>query len=236
MHAARSTVPPVPETVPDRVTAVLLDLDGTISRSGDVIAASMLDTCAALGLPAFDASRTELFIGPPVRDNLATLARVPEPLLDEAIALYRGFYRTRAHEAPPYPGMVEAVRTLREAGLPLAVATSKALDIARDALADLGILDLFVTVQGSLPEDDWSTPKADVVAMALAALREAGVDVGGAVMVGDRVHDVTGAAAHGLPTVYVTWGYGGDGESAGAAAVVHDAGQLLRVLGVGADA
>ena len=47
MPAARPAVPPA---LPDRVSAVLLDLDGTVSRSGDVIAASMLDTCAALGV------------------------------------------------------------------------------------------------------------------------------------------------------------------------------------------
>ena len=233
MPAARPAVPPA---LPDRVSAVLLDLDGTVSRSGDVIAASMLDTCAALGLPTFDASRTDQFIGPPVRTNLANLAGVPVHLLDEATALYRGIYRTRAHEAPPYPGMVEAVRVLHAAGLPLAVATSKAVDIAHEVVRHLGVEDLFVTIQGSLPEDRWSTPKRDVVALALTGLRAAEVDVTGAVMVGDRHHDVEGAAAHGVPTVFVTWGYGRDEEAAGAAAVARTADELLAALGVGDDA
>lgn len=239
MHSARSVAPApagVSVPLPERVTAVLVDLDGTLSRSGDVIAASMLDTCAALGLPPFDAGRMEQFIGPPVRANLANLARVPEPLLDEATDLYRAIYRTRAHEAPAYPGTVDAVRALHEAGIPLAVATSKASDIGREVVRHLGIEHLFVTIQGSVEADNWSTPKGTVVARALAELAAAGVDLRGAVMVGDRIHDVEGAAAHGLPTVFVTWGYGRDGEAAGAAAAVASAGELLEVLGVNVSA
>lgn len=224
--------PATARALPERVTAVLLDLDGTVSRSGDVIAASMLQTCAELGLPPFDVSRMTEFIGPPVRSNLATLARVPEHLLDEATVRYRAIYRTRAHQAPPYPGMVDAVRALHAAGIPLAVATSKAVDVAHLVVDHLDIAELFTTVQGSREADQWSTPKGDVVALALAALREAGVDVSAAVMVGDRHHDVDGAADHGLPTVFVTWGYGRADEAAGAAAVVGSADQLLRVLGV----
>jgi phosphoglycolate phosphatase-like HAD superfamily hydrolase len=53
-------------------------------------------------------------------------------------------------------------------------------------------------------------------------------------MVGDRSHDVHGAAAHGIDTVVVGWGYGGDDfdgetEQPRRAATVAD---LREVLGV----
>ncbi len=39
-------------------------------------------------------------------------------------------------------------------------------------------------------------------------------------LVGDREHDVLGAAAHGLPCIGAGWGPGGPGELAGAGAAV----------------
>ncbi len=55
-------------------------------------------------------------------------------------------------------------------------------------------------------------------------------------MVGDRSHDVEGAAAHGIETVVVGWGYGKgdfDGPAAVAAAAhVASVADLREVLGV----
>jgi phosphoglycolate phosphatase len=50
------------------------------------------------------------------------------------------------------------------------------------------------------------------------------------VMVGDRRHDVEGAAEHGIPTIGVAWGYAGDGELSGAELVVADAADLEAAL------
>jgi phosphoglycolate phosphatase len=41
-----------------------------------------------------------------------------------------------------------------------------------------------------------------------------------------------GAAAHDVPTIFVTWGYGAPAEQAGAIAVVDSAAELLDELGV----
>jgi phosphoglycolate phosphatase len=49
-------------------------------------------------------------------------------------------------------------------------------------------------------------------------------------MVGDRHHDVDGAAEHGVPTIGVAWGYAEPAELAGARLVVDDLDALLAVL------
>ena len=59
--------------------------------------------------------------------------------------------------------------------------------------------------------------KADVVAHSLAALGvdPVPIDAGGtarALMIGDRRHDVEGAARYGIPTALVRWGYGSPEE------------------------
>lgn len=52
------------------------------------------------------------------------------------------------------------------------------------------------------------------------------------IMLGDRAHDIEGAASHGLPTVAVTWGYAAPGEVAEATWTVATVPQLREVLGV----
>ena len=57
-------------------------------------------------------------------------------------------------------------------------------------------------------------------------------DVGHTVMVGDTAYDVTGAAAHGIPTIGVSWGYGqvADMEKAGAMAIAHNMEELITLI------
>ena len=57
-------------------------------------------------------------------------------------------------------------------------------------------------------------------------------DVGQTLMVGDTAFDVIGAAAHGIPTIGVSWGYGevADMEQAGAIAVAHTMEELVELL------
>lgn len=51
-------------------------------------------------------------------------------------------------------------------------------------------------------------------------------------MVGDTVYDVVGAAAHGIPTIGVSWGYGKGEElrAAGAAAIADTPEALLTLI------
>ena len=49
-------------------------------------------------------------------------------------------------------------------------------------------------------------------------------------MVGDRSHDVAGAADHGISTIFVPWGYGGAEEASGAAAVAASPSALLQMI------
>jgi phosphoglycolate phosphatase len=71
--------------------------------------------------------------------------------------------------------------------------------------------------------------KAAVVASVIERL---GVDPARepVVMVGDRHHDVDGAAEHGIPTIGVAWGYAEPGELDGARLVVTDVQKLAEAL------
>jgi phosphoglycolate phosphatase len=72
--------------------------------------------------------------------------------------------------------------------------------------------------------------KAAVITWALEQLEARGVDVRRPVMIGDRIHDVEGAAAHGIPTVFAEWGYGSPDEAVVAAASAATPAELPRVV------
>ena len=98
----------------------------------------------------------------------------------------------------------ELLADLRAAGVRLAVATSKAEPTARRILEHFGLDEHFDVIAGASVDGVRAT-KSEVVAHALAQLAPLPERV---VMVGDRAHDVEGAAAHGIGTVVVDWGYG----------------------------
>ncbi len=215
-----------------RWTAVLWDLDGTIVDSAPGITATLAWTFERLGMPIPSPTEMLAWVGPPLLDAFRELAGLPEDEARAALAVYRGRYReVGVFEAAPYPGVPEVMRELHARGVPTSLATSKPESLARAILDREGLLGELDVVTGA-SEDERRSAKADVVALALERLRDAGFDASRPVLIGDRHHDVEGAAAHDVPTIFVTWGYGAPEESAGAVAVAHDPEQLRRELGL----
>ncbi|WP_127126214.1 HAD hydrolase-like protein [Georgenia sp. SYP-B2076] len=214
-----------------RPTAVLFDLDGTITDSGGAVTRSIAEALAHFGYPEQTQEELLRFVGPPTRIGFREFAGVAPEQLDEVIAWYRAAYLTRMLDVNLYPGVPELVRALHAAGVPLAIATSKMRHLAVEILEHDGLAQYFTVICGAT-RDESRSAKADIVEDALTGLREAGVDVSGAVMIGDRHHDVDGATTHGVPAVLVRWGYGRPGEEDGAVATVDDAAELAALLGV----
>lgn len=215
--------PGVALPTPDPAPVVLLDLDGTLSESAPGITASLAAAYRDLGLPVPDADVLRSFVGPPLTASFHAHG-VPEPLVEDLLAAYRRHYDGGGlRDTRVYPGVLDALRTLRAAGCTLLLATSKPRSRALPVCAHLG-LDALLDGVHAAPDDDATTSKAHVVGAALASVPSRGP----AVMVGDRVYDVAGAHAHGVPCVGVTWGYAAPGELADADALVDDAADLAR--------
>ena len=125
----------------------------------------------------------------------------------------------------------QATADLQAAGVLMAVATSKAETTAQRILAHFGLDGHFEVIAGA-SNDGTRAAKSDVVAHVLAQLAPVPDNV---VMIGDRSHDVEGAAVHGIATIVVGWGYGRTdfaGRESGALAHVTDVDDLREVLGV----
>lgn len=212
---------------------VIFDLDGTLTDSAQGIVASFRHALAAVGAEVPDGDLAGRIVGPPMIDTLTEMGLGARA--EEAMAAYRAEYTSRGWSMNTmYDGIADLLADLRSAGVRLAVATSKSEPAALRILDHFGIARHFDVIAGASP-DGSRAAKADVLGHALAQLGPLPERV---VMVGDRAHDVEGAAAHGIDTVVVEWGYGaadftGPDACAPAARVssVRQLGELLGVTG-----
>ncbi|MEY4533184.1 MAG: hypothetical protein RI926_953 [Actinomycetota bacterium] len=211
-------------------SSVLFDLDGTILDSAPGIVDALTATFTHLGLPVPARDEFMAYIGPPLLASLQERAGLTEEKAREALALYRAdFRRDGAFDSAVFPGVIGLLDSLHDAGVPLAIATSKPEDQARAILDHFELSEYFTVIAGA-SEDDARTSKAHVVGHALSELSHSGADISQSVLIGDRIYDVEGAAAHNVPTIIVEWGYGSPVEAAGAIATVYSADRLRELL------
>ena len=210
---------------------VIFDLDGTLTDSAEGIVASFLHALSHIGAAVPDGDLAARIVGPPMDDTLRSM-KLGE-VAEEAIAAFRAEYGARGWAMNTlFDGIESLLADLRAAGVRLAVATSKLEPTARRILAHFGLDQHFEVIAGASPDGSRKT-KVEVLAHALAQLEPLPERV---LMVGDRSHDVDGAAAHGIDTVVVGWGYGhadfADGFSDTGVTHAATIDELRRVLGV----
>jgi len=211
-------------------TAILFDLDGTISDSAPGILESMTHTFRTVGVPVPDHETLMSFVGPPIMDTFKTAMGMDEAQAEHTLAVYREHYLSHgALDSAMFPGIDVVLRTLHQAGLPISTATSKPETPATYILEHYGLTGDIDVITGA-SDDEVRSAKADVVAEALRRLDARGFDVSRPVLVGDRLHDVEGAAANGVPVVFADWGYGSPAEATGTVAQAATPLDLLPIL------
>ena len=207
--------------------AILFDLDGTLTDSGEGIIKSAAMVLEKYGLSVPDYETMRVFVGPPLHETFIKFGISAEEA-DNAVALYRTRYTTVGKfENFPYPGIREMLEALRAAGHRLFVATSKPEPMSIEILEHFDLAQYFEIICGAT-YDRSRSEKSDVIAYLLQQVDA----TENAIMVGDTVFDVLGAADHGIPTIGVSWGYGkvADMEKAGAVAIAQTPEHLLTLL------
>ena len=207
--------------------AIFFDLDGTLTDSGEGIINCAVLALEHFGLPVPSREEMRVFVGPPLDQTFIKFG-VPAEKAQEAIEVFRGRYRTVGKfENFPYPGIRNALETLKAQGHRLFVATSKPEILANEVLEHFDLSRYFEQIAGATLDGSRSH-KADVITYLLGLTG----DVGRTLMVGDTEFDVLGAAEHGIPTVGVSWGYGKVEamEKAGAIAIANTVEELVEFL------
>lgn len=207
--------------------AIFFDLDGTLTDSGEGIINCAVLALEHFGLPVPSREAMRVFVGPPLDQSMIRHG-VPADKVQEAIDVFRGRYRTVGKfENFPYPGIREALETLKAQGHRLFVATSKPEVLANEVLDHFDLSGYFEQIAGATLDGSRSH-KADVITYLLGLTG----DVGQTIMVGDTAYDVLGAAQHGISTIGVSWGYGEveDMLNAGAAGIANTMDELYALL------
>lgn len=214
-------------------TCILWDVDGTIADASPGILPRLKQVFASYGLPEPDADLLSLWIGPPLLESFQVLAGMDPAHAEGAVQRYRALAAADGYAASVdlYPGVADVLRAVHAAGIPQATASTKPENQVRAILDHYELTPLFTAVSGArvgtLGNHDG---KSFVIAQALERLRAAGVDVSHPVLIGDRHHDVDGAAEHGIPVIFSEWGFGQLAEAEGATARVADAAELHTLL------
>jgi len=213
-------------------TCILWDVDGTIVDASDGILRRL--TIALEHFGKRPPTRAELvhWIGPPMFESFQVNVGMTPEEAGEAVTFYRGLNKIDGYAtgAKLFPGMGELIRDAAAAGIPQATASSKPEVQVVALMEHFDLTGSLTAIVGASPDEKTLSSKADVVAEALRRLQAAGVDTSRPVLVGDRHHDVEGAAEHGVPVIFVRWGFSWPHESEGAQAVVDDVDQLRALL------
>lgn len=209
---------------------ILFDLDGTLTDSGVGITNAVMYALQKFGIQILNRSELYKFIGPPLGQSFKNYYGFSEEETEKAVEYYREYYKDKGlFENFPYDGIEELLKTLKDKGKILLVATSKPEVFARRILEHFNMAKYFNFIGGS-DMDGTRSQKAEVINYVLESSNI--LDLSKAIMVGDREHDIIGAKKAGISSIGVLFGYGDreELEIAGAdfiAATVEGIGEIL---------
>jgi len=189
------------------LTAAIIDLDGTLIDTVGDFDVALNGMLADLGLAAVSRAFIARTVGKGsehlIRSALAEVG-AEATLCDAAWARYQAHYLAiNGQHAVVYPGAIEGLQRLRDAGLPLACLTNKPGHFARPLLAAKGLAGFFSQVFGG---DAFARKKPDPLPL-LATCRALGTAPSTTLMIGDSSNDAQAARAAGCPVVLVDYGY-----------------------------
>lgn len=209
----------------------VFDCDGTLVDSQHNIVAAMDVAWRAHGLDPLPASAVRRVVGLPLLDAIASLhpagtGEIHLSLTERYKAAFHELRRQTDHHEPLFPGAVEALDELEDAGYLLAVATGKSRRGLTATLELHGLQDRFISLKTA--DDGPGKPNPHMLQEAMA---EAGCQPDSTLMIGDTMFDMEMARNAKVRPVGVSWGYHEAEElrAAGAAAVI-DRYEELAVL------
>jgi phosphoglycolate phosphatase len=190
-----------------RLQAAIVDLDGTMVDTLDDFTVALNQALADLSLPPVRRAAVERMVGKGseylIRSALACVGAEPS-LYERAWQNYQKHYRViNGRHSIVYPGVVEGLHALRQAGLKLACLTNKPTAFALDLLQSKGLGEFFEVVFGG---DAFERMKPDPLPL-LKACDALGCAPGLTLMIGDSSNDARAARAAGCPVLLVTYGY-----------------------------
>lgn len=182
--------------------AVLFDLDGTLLDTHDLLLATFRYTARTVLREAIPDERLMAKVGQPLNTQMWDFTDDPA-VHEELCRVYRE-YNAEVHDdmIRLFDGTVPMLERLKEAGLPLAVVTSKRHEVAMRGLDLFGLTGYFDFLIGS---DDWPEHKPHPGPVAHGCER-LGLAPQTCLYVGDSPFDMQSGSGAGCATAAALWG------------------------------
>ena len=217
-----------------KYSLAIFDMDGTILNTLDDMTDSLNEILAKYKLPLHTLDEVKFMVGNGIPKLIERA--VPEgrsnPDYDKILTDFIAYYEEHcAIKTAPYEGVVDCIKTLRAAGIKIAVNTNK-VEPAAIALCDDYFPGLFDIISGSRP----GMPPKPAPDGIYEILKRAGMDGKSegqrAVFIGDSDVDMQTGMNAGLDVIGVDWGFRGRDflQQHGAPVIMMNARELAEYL------
>ncbi|HUH60961.1 MAG TPA: phosphoglycolate phosphatase [Candidimonas sp.] len=194
-----------------QISAVLLDLDGTLLDTIPDLADAANAMRAEFGMPPLAQAIIATYVGKGTENLVArTLSAQAAQTALPAVALADGlrvfgdhYHRINGRSATLYPGVLQGLEAFKTMGVKLAVVTNKPTEFTLPLLAQCGIARYF---QAVVCGDTCEHRKPHPLPL-LHACRLLGVTPDQAIAIGDSVNDALAARAARIKVLAVPYGY-----------------------------
>ena len=212
----------------DPLRLAAFDIDGTLLDSASSIVTGVLACWEACGFPLPDENHIRRIIGLPWEESICELLPGAGETEFAQIKAYHaevadGKRPRPARQEKLFPGIVDVLDQVEEAGYLLSIITSRSSGRLQDLLDENGIGKRFIRLKTT----DNGLGKPDPFLMNQTLL-ELGVNKENAVMIGDTTFDMQMARSAGTAAIGVCWGVHDPDElsAAGAHHVIDEVGKL----------
>ncbi len=219
---------------PLHISAIVVDLDGTLLHTAPELAESANRMLRDMGRPPVSQALLMSYIGNGIswlvkRALTGDMHSEPEAALyEEALPVFEKHYAELLLESRPFPGVVEGLDAMKAAGFRLGCITNKVARYTEPLLAGTGLAPYFeIVLSGdSLPEK-----KPHPLPLQHSA-KFFNIPVRQMLLVGDSLNDTVAARAAGCPVFCVPYGYnhGEPVDGLDLDAVVGDLHAVLKLI------
>ncbi|MBQ9505126.1 MAG: HAD hydrolase-like protein [Lachnospiraceae bacterium] len=186
--------------------AAIFDADGTLFYTKPGIVECIKDVVKSFGLRNLNDDEYDQFIGPPIQLTFAKVFGLSPEEGDRAAKEFRRLYVEDRYlfDGWLYEGMEETLKTLKDNGIKVGVATYKMEPMAKKICHHFRVDDYADSIHGT--DDNSTIKKPEIIRM---VMRDYGCeDPSRVVMIGDTGYDAAGAEGAGCRFLGVTFGFG----------------------------
>ena len=207
------------------IKLIIFDFDGTLGDTRRNIVMAIKE----LQLPSRTEAECASTIGLPLAKCFKTMfPDIQDELIPRCAETYRRIFNENLQKITPeaFPGVVKTLKTLKEQGFTLTIASSRSRNSLTELTQNMGIADYISYIIGADDVKE-AKPKPEPVLKTLTAMQ---FDASETLVVGDMAVDILMGANAGTKTCGVTWGNGSREElkEAGANFIIDKMEELIE--------